>query len=299
MELEEIIGIERFHMENLTRILKSENFKTDLKKIETYIINNYKKLHIYWGIKNKLKLAAERLIRFYIWKAYPGVDLYNTPLSSDVAFIHDNCVINIDCKTIDLSGNKNDIKYIQCEANQANFENVLSQRCFIEQANIYFEGYQFYPMLEKFYDNKPVLSYFIFLNYHDDGKDFSIKELEICCLPHDEEVRSNYNSDLISGFKTYKYLKEMQASKIDIHYLPKRHIENHWIKFKVGQTLRYYDSSKMHPFDPNKILIWGLEGSHWQVVIGGHTIRVPKERIKTRYHRSDKWNGWEKIEISN
>ena len=52
-----------------------------------------------------------------------------------------------------------------------------------------------------------------------------------------------------------------------------------------------------HPFDPKKLLIWGLEGKHWQVVIGGHTIRVPKKSIENRNDRNSKWKGWVKIPI--
>ena len=297
MKSKEINGIERYQMEALVRILKSPQFKKDLKSVESYIQVNYDKLHFHWGIKNKLKLAAERLIRFHIWKNMPGVDLYNTPLSSDVAFIMNDCVLNIDCKTIDLSGNPNDRKYIQCEANQANFENINLQKTNISGTNLTFEGYTFYPMLEKFHENKPVLSFFIFINYHDDGTGFEIKELEICCLPHNEIVSDEYNSNLISGYKTYKYLKEMQAEKFDAYYLPTKRIDPNWIEFKIGQTKRYYDNKMTHPFDSNKLLIWGLEGKHWQVVIGGHTIRVPKKSIENRKDRAADWKGWIKIPI--
>ena len=297
MKSQEINAIERYQMEALVRILKSPQFKKDLKSVESYIQVNYDKLHFHWGIKNKLKLAAERLIRFHIWKNMPGVDLYNTPLSSDVAFIMNDCVLNIDCKTIDLSGNPNDRKYIQCEANQANFENINLQKTNIPGTNLTFEGYTFYPMLEKFHESKPVLSFFIFINYHDDGKGFEIKELEICCLPHNEIVSDEYKSNLISGYKTYKYLKEMQAEKFDAYYLPTKKIEPNWIEFKIGQTKRFYDNKMSHPFDPKKLLIWGLEGKHWQVVIGGHTIRVPKKSIENRNDRNSKWKGWVKIPI--
>lgn len=298
MDLNNINDIERFHMDNLVRILKSSSFKSDLKIIENYIKSNYQSLHFHWGIKNKLKLAAERLIRFHIWKNYGSVELYNTPLSSDVAFILDDCVINIDCKTIDLSGNLNDRNYIQCEANQANFENILLQSCLVNNTKIKFEGYKFYPMLEKYHGNKPVLSFFIFINYHDNSKTFDINELEICCLPHDEIVKTQFNSDLISGFKTYKYLKEMQAEKFDNYFSPTKDIKNHWVEFKVGRTSRFYDHKAKHPFDDNKLLIWGLEGKKYHVVIGGHTIRVPKKKIKKRFSNGNQnWSGWEKIEI--
>ena len=80
-----------------------------------------------------------------------------------MAFVFNDCVMNIDCKTIDLSGNSGDKKYIQCEQNQANFENInLYQNIKIPNTNKFFEGISFYPTLEKFYFNKPVLS-FLFL----------------------------------------------------------------------------------------------------------------------------------------
>ena len=269
----------------------------DLKSVESYVKKNYYMLHFHWGIKNKLKLAAERLIRFHIWKNMPGVDLYNTPLSSDIAFIMNDCVLNIDCKTIDLSGNAGDRKFIQCEANQANFENINLQKTNIPGTGLIFEGYSFYPMLEKFHDKKPVLSFFIFINYHDDGKGFEIKELEVCCLPHNEIVADEYASDLISGYKTYKYLKEMQAVKFNNYYLPTKNINPHWVEFKIGNTKRFYDKKMRHPFDQKKLLIWGLVDKSWQVVVGGHTIRVTKKSIENRNDRNSKWKGWVKIPI--
>jgi len=296
MTSEEINGIERKHMESFERTLKTKVFKEDLKSIENYIQKNYQKLHYYWGIKNKLKLAAERLIRFHIWRANASVDLYNTPLSSDVAFILDDCVINIDCKTIDLSGNKNDIKYIQCEANQANFENIPLLPTKIKKG-LDFEGFEFFPMLDKFHEKLPVLSYFIFINYHDDGTEFKIKELELCCLPHNEVVKKQFKSNLISGYKTYKYLNELQAGKYNKYYEPTKNIKPNWIEFKHGSTKRYYDNKMSHPFDPTKPLVWGYVGKLWKVLIGGHTIRVPKSKIEKRVYKNDKWKGWVKVSI--
>jgi hypothetical protein len=297
MKSQEINGIERYQMEALIRILKSTQFLNDLKIIESYIQVNYDKLHLHWGIKNKLQLAAERLIRFHIWKHMSAVDLYNTPLSSDVAFIMSDCVMNIDCKTIDLSGNKNDRNYIQCEANQANFENIKLQKAEILGTGLTFEGYSFYPMLEKFHDGKPVLSFFIFINYHDDGNSFTIKDLEVSCLPHNEVVVDEYGSKLITGFKTYGYLKKKQAIKFNNYYVPSKVIKPNWVEFKTGKLKRYYDPSMKHPFDQNKLLIWGLIGKGYQVVIGGHTIRVPKKKIENRKDRNTDWKGWVKIPI--
>lgn len=294
----EINSLERHQMDNLVRIIKSDSFKKNLKEIENYIQLNYEKLHYQWGIKNKLKLAAERLVRFHIWKNSSLVDLYNTPLSSDVAFILDDCVMNIDCKTIDLNGNKNDINYIQCEQNQANFENKPLNGCFIKEVNLEFGGYKFFPILEKFHNSKPVLSYFIFINYNDDGISFKIKGLEICCLPHNDVVKNNFDSDIIQGYKTYKYLKELQAEKFDSYYIPKVNPMEHWIEFKTGKTKRFYDNKMSHPIDSTQPLVWGLVGGKWHVVIGGHTIRVRKSKIKDRIDdHSNPWLGWRKIQL--
>ena len=102
-----------------------------------------------WGIKNKLKLAAERLVRFHIWKHSGLTQLYHTPLSSDVAFILNDCVMNIDCKTIDSAGNSSDRKFIQFEPNQANFENIPLHPCQIHLpngSNIFFEGFEIFAL---------------------------------------------------------------------------------------------------------------------------------------------------------
>lgn len=293
-----IRDIERFQMKNVVRIITSNSFKEDLNEIETFIKENYEKLHYHWGIKNKLKLAAERLVRFHLWKNYAMVELYNTPLSSDVAFVSDDCVLNVDCKTIDLSGNAGDKKYIQCEPNQANFENINLNMCPIADTGLTYEGVSFYPVLEKYYSNKPVLSYFIFINYHDDGSSFSIQELEVCCLPHNESVKNDFNSNIIQNFKTYKYLKESQARKFNNHYLPVKTPKDHWIEFKNGSKTYYYDDKMKHPFDSEKLLVWGLVAKKWHVVLGGETIRVKKDKIKARIDDNNHhWDGWVKVDL--
>jgi uncharacterized pyridoxamine 5'-phosphate oxidase family protein len=293
-----IESIERFHMQNLLRIIKSQSFKNDLVEIENFIQQNYSKLHYHWGIKNKIKLAAERLITFHLTRMYPNTKLYNTPLSSDVAFITDDAVLNIDCKTIDLSGNSGDKIYIQCEENQANFENILLYpKVNLNNTNNNFEGVTFYPALDKFFNNLPVLSFFIFINYYDDGTKFEIRELEICCLPHDECVKKSFNSDIIQNFKTFKYLKELQALKFNAYYCPRTNIDSSWVEFNVGNTVCYFDSKMTHPFDSNKSLIWRMVSGKWHVMIGGNTIRVRKNKIKNRVDLSSDWLGWEKVAL--
>lgn len=289
---------ELMKMDLIESIVNSDSFKDDLFEVENYIVNNYEKLHFMWGIKNKVKLAAERLVRFHIWRNCGLTALYKSPLSSDVAFILNDCVLNVDCKTIDLDGNSNDKKYIQFEPAQANFENIKLQSCEIAETGDQFDGYNFFPQLEKYHNDLPVLSYFIFINYKDNGNTFSIEELEICCLPHDKVVYEHYNKDIIFGFKTYSYMKKLQADKIDEYLRPCETPKPHWIEFKVGRTKRYYDNIMMHPFMGDQKLIWGKESNKFNVCIGGHTTRVQKEKIKYRTNDyGETWEGWKIINI--
>ena len=46
-----IRDLESWHMNHLTRIVKSQRFSEDLNEIESYIVNNYEKLHYHWGLK--------------------------------------------------------------------------------------------------------------------------------------------------------------------------------------------------------------------------------------------------------
>ena len=164
--------------------------------------------------------------------------------------------------------------------------------------NKFFEGISFYPTLEKFYFNKPVLSFFIFINYFDDSASFKIKGLEICCLPHNNVVKEDFNSDIIQNFKTYKYLKEGQAQKYDSYYNPVNSPRDCWKEFNINQKKYYYDEKMPHPFDSKKILVWSYIANKWHVLIGGHTIRIRKELIKNRKDDGNNyWEGWLKINL--
>ena len=241
--------IEYQTFDNIKRIINSDRFKSDLIEIESFIKNNYERLHKMWGIKNKVKLAAERLVRFHIWRNFSAVDLYKTPLSSDVAFELSDCVLNIDCKTVDIIGNNADIKNIQFEPNQANFYNKKLYGCEIPGTKETFEGYEFIPRLSKFYKRLPVLSYFIFINYKDSGYDFSLDGLELCCLPHNDVVKEFFDANIITGCKTYDYMKKLQAEKFDDYFIPIEKPRDHWIEFyttaRGRTTKRYYDNKNI------------------------------------------------------
>ena len=111
-------------------------------------------------------------------------------------------------------------------------------------------------------------------------------------------MKEYFNSDIIQGYKTYKYLKEIHAEKFDSYYIPVKNPKPHWIKFNSGRTMRYYDNLKKRPIDPSQPLTWGLVSGKWHVVVGGHTIRVRKDLIKNRIDDNlNSWNGWTKINL--
>lgn len=285
----EINQIEKFYFDNLSRIVVSDAFKSDLVEIEKYIIENYQNLHYHWGIKNKIKLAAERLVRFHVWKSSGLTELYRTPLSSDVAFYVNDCVLNVDCKTIDLNGNRVDSNSLQCEPNQANFENKPLYPCEMPNGSE-FEGFKYYPMLEKYSKGRPVLSYFISIIYEDDGSRFNIDRIELVCLPHHEIVKNQFNSDIISNFKTYDYLDEKRATKFGEYFLPRTKIDPQWEEIVIGRTVRFLDSSRLNPIT-NEPLIWGFVDKKYKIINGGHTIRINKNRISNRTINGSSWQG--------
>lgn len=285
----QINAIEKFHFDNFTRIVQNPNFRLDLNSIEDYIITNYDKLHFHWGIKNKIKLAAERLVRFHVWRNSGLTGLYKTPLSSDVAYEIGDCIINIDCKTIDLNSNSVDTRYIQCEPNQANFENIpLFPTKFPEGKN--FSGFKFYPILEKFFEKLPVLSFFVHIIYEDDGNNFRIDRIELLCLPHNEIVKNQFDSNIIQNFKTYDYLDDKRSMKFGDYFKPKNSIQDHWEEVTIGRTTRYFDKHKLNPVNEEP-LIWGKESNKYKVINGGHTIRISKELVKNRTIDGNPWSG--------
>ena len=283
--MSQIKDIERDKMETLWRILKAEEFHSDLVSIQTFIKDNYDDLHFRWGVKNKLKLAAERIIRFHVWRNFPTVKLYNTPHSSDIAIVLSDCVLNIDCKTVDLCGNQGDSEYLQFELNQSNFYNEPLQKGYHQQA--YFSGFPWVVSQSAFFNGKPVLNFFVTIYYRDNSSSFEIDSVEACCLPHKDVVSQEFDNDIIQNYKTYKYMDEIQALKIDPYFCPRRGVDPSWVR--IGNSHKYIDLSRKHPFDSSLDLIWGLVSNKYKVCVGGQTARVKKEKVEYRTSNFGNW----------
>lgn len=199
-----ILNLEKKYMDILSNIFYSENFCSDLKRIESYIQNNYNYISDTYNKKNKIDIAIERLIRFYIYKNINVFGIYPSPISCDMAIETQDCILNIDSKTIDSIGNKTDINYFHFESNQSSFIN----NNFGSQAN--FTGIpvnSYLPPIDPL-TNKPILTYFLKVIYSDNGRQFKFynegDNLHLTCLPNGI-LSPLFNNNIVFNFKTYTY----------------------------------------------------------------------------------------------
>ena len=99
--------------------------------------------------------------------------------------LHD-VILCVDAKTIDMCGNPGDDDSIHFQKNQITFNNKPKYGQLINQAN--WPGIEFTPYLKDYYLHKPCLTYFITVNYEDDGNSFKLSHVSFCCVPHKQIV---------------------------------------------------------------------------------------------------------------
>ena len=299
--MKNIRDLEKKYMDLIWKWVSSKEFEKDLKEIENYIKEHHSDLEIRYQIKNKIQLAAERLISFYIHKNMKVLDIYSSPISSDFAFYTNDCLINIDAKTIDLDGNENDDKYIQFGPHQISFLNKPLFAKKIKNEN--FAGITLLPGLEEIdsYSNLPCLTFFIGITYKDNRQDFNISHLKLSNLPNGIVAKEDFDSDLIYNFKTYRYLKKNAASRFGEEYLPKNKdlpISSSWIPFSLRSNKidTWLDTSLTNPFT-NSFAIWRVIDKRYCICLGGDTGRILPEKIKNRTDSSG--NNWIAYRVKN
>ena len=312
-----ILDLEKKYFEKIWNICTSEDFQTDLKKIETYISKNYELLSNTWDLKNKIKIPAERLLRYHIYTKLSDeiVGIYPSAISGDIGFITEDAIISLDAKTIDMNGNSGDSKYLQFENNQSSFKNNGLDNC----KDINYSGVSvdtYLPTLDE-YDNKklPVLTYFLSINYIDDKKSFKINRqndqgsIVLKCLPNGE-LSELFENDIVLNFKTYTYYSEKDGytpieigsydsvknclSNESFYELATDKINKEWKKIKGRTKQGYYCSEKDIAWFPVKR---GNSKKNYkyflEAVKGGNTARVENETIKDRFDSDDnKWLGY-------
>ena len=82
-------------------------------------------------------------------------------------------------------------------------------------------------------------------------------------------------------------MDEIQALKIDSYLCPRRSVDPSWVR--IGNTHKYIDVSRKHPFDTSLDLIWGLVSGKYKVCVGGQTARVRKDLVESRTSNFGDW----------
>lgn len=259
-----LLDLEKKYFNFIKTILDSPEFLNDLKKVETNIQNNYDFLSNVWNLKNKLKIPAERLLRYYIYKNEQIVGFFPSPVSGDLAVEVTDAIINLDIKTIDIVGNAGDIETIQFEHNQTSFlnKNVLSSDIFTGfkvQANL--------PTIDSF-TKKPILTYLVKIIYSDNKTSFNIFNqkdyplITLTCLPNGE-LSDLFDNDLFSNVKDYNYYKKSDGNYYNPKYISSKdeydsltsyndkvqliksncQIDDTWKKTQILNKVAFYDAS--------------------------------------------------------
>ncbi len=299
--VKKIKNLEKDYRDRIWAVISSVEFVNDLKKIELYIQKNYLFLDENWDEKNKIKVGVERLIRFHIYKNFKVINIYPSPVSADMAVELEDILLNIDAKTIDMVGNPGDDTSIHFQKNQITFNNEAFFKQTVRGYN--FSGITFPARLESFYGKKPVLTFFVTVNYFDDAalKSFKLSHLSLCCVPHDLVVIEDYNNKIISNFKTHEYIGKAKAEIIGEVYLPKNEISENCIPFSIkgtGDVDAYLDPNLDHPFIKESMAVWKKIGGSFSILTYGGSARIDKTNITNRYDsKSEIWIGFRKKDI--
>lgn len=299
----EILDLEKKYFSILEKVFSSSAFNNDLLLIEKEIRENYPKFINVWNLKNKLKVPAERLVRHHIYMSLSNLitGIYPSPISSDIGFLTDDCVICIDVKTVDTVSNIADIKSTQVEPNQISFRNT-NHSYVTTTSNLESIDH---------YSRKPVLTYVLKIIYTDDDYSFQLARgitpsVVLVCIPNGE-LSNLFNFDIIKSFKTYNYFTESDDEYFtpviipnefidddQTSYIERYCIDKGFVKVEIPNKTAYYDG--IHH------CIW-WQTSHKnrpaiKAVKSGSTARLENEILKDRYDsNNNSWYGYKELSI--
>jgi hypothetical protein len=294
----EILNLERKYFYILHNTFTSPEFISDLREIESSIKATYSILTLFSQKKNKIEIALERLMRYYMYKTIKAEGVYHSSLSSDLAYYTTDALINIDAKSVDKKSNKQDENKVTIEKNQISFENIPVY-------NIApFPGFKYTPRLPSIdpVKNLPTLTYFIKCIYEDDTTDFNLVGISLACVPNGK-LGNLFDFDLISGFKTYEYISKTMAAMPGFSaYVPVSRTKAHWSSFRAPGTRRniYYDTTLNNPLYPSDKICWikKEKGRTFDACIDGRTARINAATLKTRYDSyNNPWTGYIYIDL--
>ena len=304
-----LLDLEKKYFSKLETIVSSSDFQNDLRAIEKEIKLNYSRLASTWNIKNKIKVAAERLVCHHIYKNLISEiqGIYESPISSDLGIVFNDCVLCVDCKTLDTKGNSSDIRYTSVEPNQTSFNN--SNHPYIQTvSNLETRSRE---------SRLPVLTYIIKIIYRDDNIQFDISRstnigkkpsLVLVCIPNGE-LSNLFNKDLIKNFKTYRYYTKSDGDQYTPVPIPS-HItdEKSWTEtYCLNQgykkiTIPQVRGSKDIFFDAIHHCYWTYTADNKKKMIRaisyGDSMRLNNDYLRDRFDSSNNpWIGYKEIDI--
>ncbi|MCR1953245.1 hypothetical protein NSA24_00185 [Clostridioides mangenotii] len=260
-------------------------------------------------MKNKIKVAAERLVRHHIYKnmMLDIKGIYESPNSSDLGVTFDDCILCIDCKTLDTKGNSNDIRYTSVEPNQTSFDNS-SHKYIRTISNLETRARV---------SRLPILTYIIKIIYRDDNVKFDISRsissgkkpslILVCIL--NGELSNLFNKDLIFNFKTYKYYSKSNGAYYTPVPIPssakdkKIWAENHCIsKGYIKITIPQAKGSKDIFFDAARNCYWTYTSDANTKMVRpihrGDSMRLNNNYLQDRYDaKNNAWLGYIEMDI--
>ena len=304
--IKEIKDLERYYMNKITKVVEGKSFQIDLRKLEKYIISNYDELREYNSEENKIKIGAERLIRYYFYSRFKVIDIYPSPISSDMAVELEDVILNIDAKTINMITNAGDDNSIHFQKNQITFDNKPFFKQIIKGYS--FEGALFPARLASYHNNKPVLTYFITINYKDtpSKKEYKLTHMSVCNVPHKEIVKEEYNNNILENLKSWGYIGKAEAEdRLGEKYKPRKKSEydKSWIPFSVrtdnGKPDAWLDPNLDHPIkDIGGKCVWKIMNGVYKIVSYGTSSRISKSILLERTDSNNNaWKGYKRIKI--
>ena len=286
----DILNLERDYFYELENIFKSQDFIDNLKKMKDWINNNYLTLAS-WNKKNKPALACQRIINFALLRNLKQITgVYNSAISSDIAFETDDAIINIDSKTVSSTGNHGDFQALFFGPNQSSFKNknVGSDKDY--------PGFPFkfeMPSIDNL-TKKPVLTFFLMLEYTDTTKNFNWYKkndepnIRFICVPNGE-LSYLFNYDIVSNCKTYTYEKNKP--------LPESHNFENSVQIQVYTKKGFYNLNTKETWLLTPRQDKGNDGKKkyingYELAKGFHDCRINFDTLEDRYDSNQThWKG--------
>ncbi len=246
-----------------------------------------------WDKKNKVQLPCQRIINYIVMKKLKEITgVYNSAISSDIAFETNDAIINIDSKTVSSTGNEGDFESLFFGPNQSSFKNKN-----------YGVNEDKYPGLPSNFElpsidiltKKPVLTFFLMIKYTDNDNKFEWylhednPNIRLICIPNGE-ISYLFNNDIISNPKTYSYEKTENKNKKKVDKtLPLDHPFKNFINIQIFTKKGIYISDKKETWLETNLK---GKGKIFKKAISTHSVRIDFKTLKIRYDsKQNQWMG--------